>query len=143
MITPWKQLQMTHHLQSVAVCPALYNQLGTLTELCSVCFLQSLSLPHGLGFSLLLPRAVVCSFPAGCRYILYEMGWFLFWEGKCVSSILKQVLGRTDNVTEQCGKKTQPWKAHISSRHLWDHLQKGVFSSEKTSYEAFSFHFVE
>lgn len=79
----------------------------------------------GLGFSLLLPRAVVCSFPAGCRYILlsamYEMGWFLILERKCVSSTLKQVLGRTDHVTEQCGKKTQPLKGHIGSRHLWDH----------------------
>lgn len=54
---------------------------------------------------------------------IFCMRWvgFFFWEGKCVSSTLKQVLGRTDNVTEQCGKKTQPWKAHIGSRHLWDH----------------------
>lgn len=74
---------------------------------------------------------------------MYEMGWFLILERKCVSSTLKQVLGRTDHVTEQCGKKTQPLKGHIGSRHLWDHKQKGIFSSEKTSYEALHFHFVE
>jgi hypothetical protein len=50
----------------------------------SLCILQSLFFLMALGFSLLMHRAVVFSFPARCRCILlsavYEVGWVPFWK---------------------------------------------------------------